>query len=835
MKGFFVFGISSVLAASLSAATEIPSEVAACTNFITCAQGVRNKAVATLQAAGKAGDLATIAKLLDAFAKDGRVTVQTYPLWSTAAGQFADLAANSRKRGAPKELLAGFREGGATFGLWSDDSALKKTGGDKVVEAIEGVLYRKMPQAGLSPDLERRRDIEFLDRMVKVGGEKDRQTAYARLEARALACAKPQTAVETNGVVELYRKCLGFHADRKLWADYAACADRLAAKTVLSGAWGATAFRARRMAASVHIGDEGTFGPYQAELAKRPLSPKNLTEAGVYVGTVVGSNPWGWRDAASWTRVESVLAPYWTAKDLSAFSESDRAYVVLSSLAREMARRDYAAAKPLYEKFAAFDGAVQRNARLSVFGWAFGERAYMAELAVEAGEYAEADALLAPLFNVRSPMQYGWPMLTARYLAGNRAGAFELAAQLATNGNVKAQDRFRVGVIVACLESKDMKEFADRVAALRGEMTEAEYFDALRASALELFRLDPTAAGRERVAAVVRLSDALKRPEERLAYDLVYLADAPRSAGEALAGNVFAKLKTENRLGRYAVYDTFEKSKELKLLKGAEAPHLAADVEGREACVAACYDASGVHVYLKFNDPEAWKVRDGLSVGPNFEYEIQPGGETTGHWQMLDAVHPMNDAGAVWDSPRKGFKVGADHIRTDAVSTDACHVFHTFVPWVLCWNEFPKDGDVWRYGLVAGWAGQFGALGGGSVHELGRALSLRFRIAPTVRERMKLSLVRQAVGEYRKVRDKFENAEFWCDPHLGDAAFYGKVVKPLVDELDAKAALVVGEKPEAKDVEAVFRDLFRFADFRLALDAERESWVMQGLFRPEAW
>ena len=819
-----------LLAASPLAAAEIPSDVASCTNFTTCSQAVRNRAADALRAAGRAGDVATIAKILDAMAKDGRVTPQTFILWSTAAAQFADLATNARRRGAPKELLAGFREGGATFGLWDDGSALGKTGDARVVEAIGAVLYRKMPQKGLSTDLALRRDVAYLERMSRAGSEADRQAAYARLEAQALACARPSTPAETNAVVEAYGGCLGFHAQRKLWADYAACARRLAEKTVLSGDWGPAALTARAMAAHALANDEAACRAYCADLAKLPLTSANFTAVKVYAATVIRD---GWRNPETWEPVVPALEPYWKAPALPALDEVDRATALQFAQARQMALHDYAAAKDAHDKFAAFPAATRRAAVNAVYGWPFDATRRLAELAAEAGRHADADALLTSLYNGRD-LRDGHSILSARYLSGNRAGAFEIAAQLATNGNAKAQDRFRIGLVVACLQAKDLADFSARVAGLRGTMADAEYFEALRVAERDLFLLDPTPSGLARIEAVERLAAALKRPEERLSYDLTHLADAPRSAGEALARNVFAKLKTENRLGRYAVYDTFAKEKELKMLKSAEAPHLAADVAGREACVAACYDASGVHLYLKFNDPDAWKVRDGLSEGPQIEHEIQPGGETASHWQMLSAAKPSADAGVEWDSPRKGYKIGSDYIRTDAVSADDCHVFHTFVPWVLCWREFPKDGDCWRYGLVASWAGQFGALGGGSVHELGRAMSLRFRIAPPVRERMKLALVRQAVADYRAVRGKFENAEFWADPHLGDGAFYAATVEPLLAELDAAAARVTVERPAAKDVEAVFADLFRFADFRLALDAERERFLTARLFDGDA-
>jgi hypothetical protein len=145
----------------------------------------------------------------------------------------------------------------------------------------------------------------------------------------------------------------------------------------------------------------------------------------------------------------------------------------------------------------------------------------------------------------------------------------------------------------------------------------------------------------------------------------------------------------------------------------------------------------------------------------------------------------------------------------------------------------PANGDEWFFSLIAGWAGQFGALGGGGVHEFGRAMRLDFEVTPWQRELLRLGLLRQAVGEYGKVRGQFENAEFWEDPHLGDPTFYAKVVEPWLAELDDVAAQVKsGNNIDAATVNRLLdKYLFDLADFRLAIDAKRAAYIRDAFLK----
>jgi len=355
----------------------------------------------------------------------------------------------------------------------------------------------------------------------------------------------------------------------------------------------------------------------------------------------------------------------------------------------------------------------------------------------------------------------------------------------------------------------------------------------LRALCRQMFSVSSDKEGTAMLKAVVDLSYRQLWPEERVAYTVRYTEQAPTSAEAALRSGIFDALPRENRLALYNVYSMFSRDAEARRVKGEPAPHLAADAPGREAALVAAYDRRGLHVYMKFNDPDAWKTRDGLARGVGIEYSIMPGEGKPWHWNMLNTAERPSDLEVRWDSPRKGYKHGMEYLVEDSYVGERSHVVHLFYPWILFAYDLPANGDEWFFSLAAGWAGQFGSLGGGAVHELGRAMRLDFEVAPWQREILRLSLLRQAVGEYGKVRGKFENAEFWVDPHLGDPAFYKAVVAPWLAELDAVAKQV--KNSDTLDAATVNRllgkYLFELADFRLAIDAKRAAYIRDSLLK----
>lgn len=420
---------------------------------------------------------------------------------------------------------------------------------------------------------------------------------------------------------------------------------------------------------------------------------------------------------------------------------------------------------------------------------------------------------------------------------------------VATNEKTRGTFKFQALALRAYLEAKDPKDFLARIEALEPQKKEIleckgdgpveldkRYMLAVRDTSRFIYSLSTKP---EIVPYVRVLTDFTRRklmhPEERVVYVAKYWKDAPASAEAALRAGVFEKLPQENRIGAYCAYNhfgsgrpgkEFTQRKDITQVKSAEKPHLAADKPGKEAGVCVAFDDTGLHVYAKFNDPNARKTRLGIEDKFNVEYVLNAGdADGTWHWNMITALDPDFDAGVEWDAPRKGYKIGRDYLKTDVHVADDCYVFHLFAPWILHWTRLPKNGDAWRLALIAGWGDQFGALGGGIVHELGHAMKIVFDVSYPERQAMRHGLLNQAAGDFRKANAKWENVGFWEDPHMGDPVFYYKEVEPFVMELN-KDAKALADGPDEATFERLWNErLEQWADFILAVNAMRVKWL----------
>ena len=171
-----------------------------------------------------------------------------------------------------------------------------------------------------------------------------------------------------------------------------------------------------------------------------------------------------------------------------------------------------------------------------------------------------------------------------------------------------------------------------------------------------------------------------------------------------------------------------------------------------------------------------------------------------------------------------------DFLKTDVHAAKDCYVAHVYLPWLVAYDRLPtgKDG-LWRFVAVVHWAGLMGAIGGSSVHELGRGMQVRFSMDEKAALAVRLGTLRAAAGAYRRFRRQWENADFWGDPSMGDPAFYEARVKPYLAELDALAAETEGDLDAAACARLSTR-LVDLADTRLQIDALRAAWLRNRLF-----
>ena len=859
-------------------AADIPG-LTAVTNLLTCPHAIRKDYRDALLETGRAGNLKDFGALVDHLAQSGGGAVQqpVFDLWAAAAQALVEQGMETARKPAAQqsEIIAGFREGGSTFGFWSgSDEIAKKTVRGTYLDLATDLLMRRMPQEGLSPTLRHRRAqaLSQLERRVLPSVEAA-HSASARLRDLAMAI-DPKTEEETNIVVkamdESFWHLVQYSRDGRGIAELAVFyRERRAPFLAATGLTGA--MFAREAACYSRLGDSASYAqvvPALEAALKDPATAMKTAMAYDFALTIVGG-------VAPLKEASRVLSPLFARG--AAFDVSDQ--MKLANIRFKIARRlndvegvgaAFEAMQKIYDDAVkardeeaararqwAVDAAVARKEGRDIGSFVRTapralpenipgrERFGVASWLMKAGAPERAIPLLE---RVAGPANPGAAMELARALAmaGRRDDAVKASLALdATNSTANATAKVSAAFFREYLRASSPTDLVRRLKELRpacddvagADATQGEkdrfYLARLRELSRKMFSVSSDKKGAALLKAVVDLSYGQLWPEEKVSYTVRYAEQAPTSAEAALRAGIFDALPRENRFARYNAYNVFSKDAEAKRVRGEPAPHLAADVAGREGAVVAAYDRTGLHVYLKLNDPDAWKTRDGLSRGASFEYSILPGEGRPWHWNMFNTADRPADKGVFWDSPRKGYRHGMEYIGEDWFVGERCHVVHLFFPWIVFAYDLPANGAEWRFALVGGWAGQFGALGGGRVHEMGRAMRLVFEVAPWQREILRLALLRQAVGEYGKVRDKFESAEFWSDPHLGDPAFYEQVVAPWLAELDGVAAQVkAGGKLDAATVERLLdKHLFDLADFRLAIDAKRAAYIRDALFR----
>ena len=399
-------------------------------------------------------------------------------------------------------------------------------------------------------------------------------------------------------------------------------------------------------------------------------------------------------------------------------------------------------------------------------------------------------------------------------------------ALAAANGDESA-------LVGAC---RDVRAWSDTLGTNGESRVEADtrYSQLLGFVQKQVFRTWPDAKGRRLTRQIDALRQEMLHDETRVTYPVKFLSNAPATAEGAALRDIWNELPAENRFGLYRAFNPWREKTWLRLLKSAgPAPHLAADEPGFAGRFAACCDAEGLHIYCRFEDPEAADVRSGMSAGASFEFSIMSDPRTAPHWLSCSIGEPYKYWGVEWDTPHPGYRLTCDGIRTDAFAGDGFSAFHVFQPWTLDYANLPVDGKAWTLVLYAGAAKHAGSLGGGGGHEIGRGAKLVFNLAPEDAAAIRRGALRQAAGRYLSERRKWENAEFWSDPHLGDERFMPEVQKEL-DELDGVVKRIRTEPLSDSDVDALLSEYaFRLADFRLSLERRRAEFLNAEFFKED--
>lgn len=876
-----VVAVAILAAAGTSAADEAAlAKFATVTNFLTCPQNVRNDMRVAVKKAAAENDAATLGALLDMLAKNGGAKLEpaTFDIWNDAAGAMVGAALELRKKKPEeqKELMAGFREGGSTFGLWQGADVLEKAPDQAMLQAACELLTKKMPETGITPMLRFRRDKSLYDLARRIGVPVAEQNAAIGKVRQLALSVKPATQDDTNAVAQAINSSLFHYLEINDGAAYAALAREYQDKCrdFLESRNDYGAMIAREAAGYHRAVQTDAYRAAADRLAKLPVDKKFFTAMEAFRAAMIDRRPGGEVPGAvdeilrvakplidrrkalfggeELMNVAGFMLSLARSKNdipamITAYGEMTEAYEAAlkrweDENAREKAARE--AEKAAREKGEKIDKPFQRDWTIRrPYDMPGRDRWWYVQALQNAGFFAETIPSLEKNLNPKNPNGY-LDLMRAYMMAGRKADVAKLNKELqGTNTTANADQKFSAAAYAVIAEAKNPADLVGRLKGLRAlsdsgckdGATQVEkdqrFFLKIRSVSRMLFGIDSTEAAVPNLKAVQAMTYDMLWPEEKVQYTVKYLPDAPSSADGALRTDVFSKLPVENRMAKYNVYNWFDKTPETARVKSAEKPRLNADVPGKEASIVAAYDNNGLHIYARFNDPDAWKARDGIAGGIGIEYSVMPGEDAPWHWNMANSAEKSKDWGVVWDSPRKGFKVGMEYFKEDFCIAEKCQVFHLFFPWSAFPYQLPKNGDTWRFALIGGWAGQFGALGGGAVHELGRAMQMKFEIPGDVQPKLRLALLRQAAKDYKAVRGKFENADFWVDPHLGDPEFHAQVAAPFMKELDGVAKQVAETELNPGQVDQLLsRYLFDLSDFRLALDAKRADWLKAKFF-----
>ena len=822
--------------------------VQSCADFTRAPWFIRPIFVNTARAAVKEGAKDVIPQITGQLAQEP-VSPQNIECWTGTAKALVDDALDQRKKqNGPNAQV--HRVNGSTFGLWAGPLVIK---GNYTIDALrlaeaETLLLKVMPQQGLTSELRFRRDEALLDGQLRAGQEEGQQGAMKRIEDFVFSF-KPATAGETNLMDRAVSKLFQCHEDRQEWDKGIEFADRLAARRADYFGTDAPTLEARRIAYLLRADENDAHRERAARFAKRPMTSA-VAEGYVLASRAIKRNPNNWNQSR--TDVLRLLRP---AYERRAQLDDEHRMQLLEEIFESAAilddvppmRTTFAEMRQIAEKRQALiDEDIRKEAEARAAKKPYTRNRpkplpIPSRVLVRHGpmalreHYAEEAAYVFReqyKRNISWGLEYLLLASTAQISAGQMKECVEALAPAVTNTRYRADLRTAGKVLMARARAKDVADFAALVRSTCRTDNMADDFAAFLKASDCLLKADSRPGQIDHILALQKIAEEMKYPEEKATYTARYLPDAPRSADSALRTGLFDKLPKCDCFLPHASYSTIYRDKALPLLKSNPPPSLRSADPKKGGQLAVAYDTTGVHLYLLLRDPHAADTLKGMNDGANYEITVLPGGLTHYNQVFGNTRDTRNKQQVEWDAPQFGRKLTRDYIFTDSSVTENCHVFHTFVPWVMYYTRLPENGSVWTFVICCSWADEFRSVGGGAVHELGRGLKVTFEIPDEARDAIRESVVQGAVGEYRRVRSVWENAEFWSDPHMGDPAFFNEVVEPLLADLDKQAEIASGDKRTKAEIDRLFKDyLAKWIDFRLYLDGLRASYLEKGLFR----
>ncbi len=389
--------------------------------------------------------------------------------------------------------------------------------------------------------------------------------------------------------------------------------------------------------------------------------------------------------------------------------------------------------------------------------------------------------------------------------------------------------------------------FAHRVAAflegrgLRGfdavnkplNLTDAQRLSALRQTSRELFNMRRYDDCR---AIFAEITGKMYAQDIQRVHTATYLADAPQSAG-AFAARQDLYGDWDSMETRFVPYgDCYGESAsvdEKRHLRSAEQP--VCDPEYRTG-VRVLFDDAAVHIFIRCDDPAIDEVRLGKRDAGGLEMCFRAGDQEEPYYSLfINNMPAANDPHAVdWAMPGPGYRRNTDVFQKDAALTPDGAVAHVRIPWLDFHGSLPVNGNQWSFGVIRSCKGGSQTIGG-VVHEISRAMRIKFDFTRDQLLSLKRRVAIMAFNRYNAVR-RNEGAFIlsWNDKLLGDPAFYAAEVAPLLEKLDQAGKDLLAPCPD-RDVEKFFTEFTPlWANIEYEIAARRTRYLNDRFFAPDA-
>lgn len=444
--------------------------------------------------------------------------------------------------------------------------------------------------------------------------------------------------------------------------------------------------------------------------------------------------------------------------------------------------------------------------------------------AYEFGDYAFADEMLAKAFAI-SPEGIPQKRVQIQILTKQKKDKEAVAvidSILGSKQNINANEKNDLAVIRYFLNGGSVAGFDRAFADLK--LNDEQKMQTIRKAGAFFFRA-------KRFELTRKLSDdvisTMFRPAETdRHYTVKYLPEAPKTAEAWARTPAYNDWKSmETRFAPYAGYDVrndkeFLKSTSVKPLDDAYRTGLQA-----------VFDESGLHIYLRCNDPKVQEIVLGKRNYGGLEWVFQPGQEKCYYSFHFSDFPGTEDPHYVnWAAPTKHYRLAYDGIAKDATITKDAVVAHVFIPWTMTYDALPTKEDPWKLGLQI-WGPSTRSLSG-LVHELARCIKLDFQFTPKQTTDLKRHVAIQMFNRYNKMR---QNAgltiQSWNDPVLGDPAFYDACLKDFIAELDKAGEKLMAPAPDS-EIDAIYSKYVPlWAEIEYVINEKRAAYLRDRLFQ----